>query len=229
MDYSNFLGAVSSERFSRYLSACAGNRAKAIMLYRLNQRLSREMFSIVSCLEVGLRNKIDSILAVSLGTDWLRDSILPGGIFDQPSTQKTKKIIDKVYQEIISKGHYAPSKLLSKMEFGIWKYMYAGPQYTSTGRVLLQVFPNKPKSTKLNRYDNTFIFGELNDINELRNRIAHNEPICFVPNTTTKSSEYAIAQYDKLFRLLAWMGINSKPILKHLVHVKTICRIIDIL
>jgi len=199
------------------------------MLYRLNQRLSREMFSIVSCLEVGLRNKVDSILSVSLGPDWLRDSILPGGIFDQPSTQKTKRIIDKVYQEIISKGHYAPSKLLSKMEFGIWKYMYAGPQYTSTGRVLLQIFPNKPKSTRLNRYDNTFVFGELNDINELRNRIAHNEPICFIPNSATKSSQYAISQYKKLFRLLSWMDIDSHPFLKHMDHVKTICRIIDFL
>ena len=229
MDFNNFLSAVSGERFGRYLSACSGNRRKAIILYRLNQRLSREIFSIVSCLEVGLRNKVDAIMAASFGRDWLRDSILSGGMFDKPGTQNTKKIIGKVYQDIVGKGPYTPSKLLSKMEFGIWKYMFAGPQYTASGRLLLKAFPKKPRSTRVCRYDNTYIFGELNDINELRNRIAHNEPICFQPKTALKSSSYALSQYARLYRLLLWMDLDSRPILRHLDHVRFICRMIEIL
>lgn len=227
MDYSNFLIAVSGERFSRYLSACGENKSRAMRLYRLNQVLSREMFSIVSCLEVGLRNRIDCFMSAAHGADWLRDSILPGGMFDRKTTQGTKKIIEKVYNEVSTKSHYAPSKMLSKMEFGIWKYMYAGPQYTASGRILLKVFPNKPTSTKILRYDNSFIFGELNEINELRNRIAHNEPICFMPNAAVKSTQYAKEMYEKMFQLLMWMDIETKPILKHINHVKLICRIIE--
>lgn len=37
-------------------------------LYRLNLRLSQEMFTIVSCLEVALRNAIDSIILAT----WVR-------------------------------------------------------------------------------------------------------------------------------------------------------------
>ena len=30
------------------------------------------------------------------------------------------------------------------MEFGVWKYMFANPQYRATGQILLRIFPNKP-------------------------------------------------------------------------------------
>lgn len=227
MNYSNFLLAVSYERFCRYLASCEGNRKKAIGLYRLNLVLSREMFSIVSCLEVGLRNRINYYMSEKYGIDWLRDSILPGGIFDKKATQGTRKIIEKVYLELISKRSYAPSKMLSKMEFGVWKYMYAGPQYTASGRILLKVFPNKPKTTKVLKYDNSFIFGELNAINEIRNRIAHHEPICFKPSTTVKSSQYAKEMYERMVQLLNWMDIDTQPLLKNINHVKLICCFVE--
>lgn len=51
--------------------------------------------------------------------------------------------------------------------------MFSNIQYLLTGRVLLKAFPNKPKSTKQQRYDNTYVFRELDYINNLRNRIAH--------------------------------------------------------
>lgn len=229
MDYSNFLIAVSTERFGRYLSACGGNKNKALRLYRLNQVLSREMFSIVSCLEVGLRNRINYYMSDAYGADWLRDSILPGGIFDKRTTHATKKIIEKIYLELTTKRHYAPSKMLSKMEFGVWKYMYAGPQYSASGRILLKVFPNKPTSTKMQKYDNSFIFGELNAINEIRNRIAHHEPICFKPKTNIKSTHYAKEMYGRMFQLLNWMDIDTKPILKNINHINMICCIIELL
>lgn len=201
MDYSNFLIAVSTERFGRYLSACGENKNKALRLYRLNQVLSREMFSIVSCLEVGLRNRINHYMSDAYGADWLRDSILPGGIFDKRTTHATKKI----------------------------KYMYAGPQYSASGRILLKVFPNKPTSTKMQKYDNSFIFGELNAINEIRNRIAHHEPICFKPKTNIKSTHYAKEMYGRMFQLLNWMDIDTKPILKNINHINMICCIIELL
>ena len=52
-------------------------------LYRYNLRLSQEMFTIVSCFEVALRNAIDSLLVPSLGEDWLKDSVQESYIINE--------------------------------------------------------------------------------------------------------------------------------------------------
>ena len=59
----------------RYKDAANGDTRKAMALYRYNLRLSQEMFTIVSCFEVALRNAIDSLLVPSLGDNWLKDSV----------------------------------------------------------------------------------------------------------------------------------------------------------
>lgn len=109
-------------------------------LYRENLHLSQEMFTLISCFEVALRNAIDKQLTMTLGPDWLRDAILPGGIFTAPQFQATYRIIFKAYQRLQNKGQYSHSKLLAEMEFGIWKYMFSNPQYRVSGRTLMSIF-----------------------------------------------------------------------------------------
>ena len=88
MKYLDFERILSSQRMQRYLSAVNNNTRKAMTLYRYNLRLSKEMFTIVSCFEVALRNAINSRLTLSLGNDWLRDSRQPGGIFTSGKTKE---------------------------------------------------------------------------------------------------------------------------------------------
>ena len=104
---------MSSKRMSRYLNACGGDKRKAQSLYRLNLRLSQEMFTVISCYEVALRNAIDRIMTASFGSDWLRDAILPGGFFDNPHFSGTAHIMHKAYNELIANGKYSCSKMLS--------------------------------------------------------------------------------------------------------------------
>ena len=110
------------------------------------------------------------------------------------------------------------------MEFGIWKYMYSGPQYAATGQKLLSVFPSKPKSTPVLRIDNKYIFNELDHINQLRNRIAHHEPICFASGLPVKSVSYAQIEYQRILKLFGWMGIDSTGLLYGIDHVTEACQ-----
>lgn len=128
----------------RYLTACGGDTRKAMTLYRYNLQISQEMFTIVSCFEVALRNAIDSKLTDNLGEDWLRDSIMPDGVFTEPILRKTRDIIAFAHRKLIQSHSYSHPKLLAEMEFGIWKYMFSPIQYRVTGRNLLTIFPNKP-------------------------------------------------------------------------------------
>ena len=223
MKYSEFEDVISIDRMRRYVNACDGDKRKGMALYRYNLSLSSEMLKIISCFEVALRNRIDRAMELFWGNDWLRDSCLPGGIFDNPKTLATQKIIGRAYNELKIKGKYSPNKLLAEMEFGIWKYMYSGPQYAVTGQKLLSVFPNKPKSTPVLRLDNKYIYNELDKINNIRNRIAHHEPICFEIGSPFKSVLYVNNEYQRILKLFDWMGINGDDLLFGVDHVLSIC------
>ena len=223
MKFSEFQHILSEDRLQRYLLACGNDTRKTMTLYRLNLNLSQEVFTLLSCFEVSVRNAIDRILRVSLGSDWLRDSVLPGGVFDVPGCRDSAKIIRKAYNRLQRDNSYSHPKLLAEMEFGVWKYMFTNPQYRAVGRTLLAIFPNKPRSSAKVQYNNTYIFNELDGINILRNRIAHHEPICFARRQPEIDTSYILSAYQTLHKLFMWMGIDSHSLLYGLDHVQQVC------
>ena len=223
MKYKDFEGIMSAERMSRYLEATKGDTRKAMTLYRNNLHVSQEMFTVVSCFEIALRNAIDAQMIVKFGDNWLRDAILPGGIFDSQKMMVSQQQISRAYYSLLHDGLYKHSKLLSSLTLGTWKYMFANVQYRATGQCLLKVFPNKPRSTPEFQYNNSYIFNELDKVNTLRNRIAHHEPICFTHTSQGIDTSYIINEYQKIQTLFAWMGVDSKALLYGLDHVLDVC------
>ena len=196
-------------------------------LYRKNLRLSQELFTVISCYEIALRNGIDKLYCNQHGIDWLRDSAAIGGIFDTPNCHRTKNIITRAVTKL--SRHYTPAKLLAEMDFGFWRYLFAQPQFHAGGQVLLNVFPAKPSSTPAIQYNHTFVFNQLGQINELRNRIAHHEPICFIPGQAIKDTTYARQHYNLILQLFQWMSIDEAALLYGLDHITTVCNEIDAL
>ena len=132
-----------------------------------------------------------------LVNDWLRDLILPGGaLYYDKRTEKTRKIIEQDYNGLMQSRSYSHSKLLSEMEFGVWKYMY------------------------------NYVFGELDYINNLRNRIAHHEPICF-GNPVCIDTSYVQNRYNRIMELFRWMDIDGTSLLYGLGRVDNACNQID--
>lgn len=92
MKYSEFEDAISPERMHRYVLACANDTKRAMTLYRYNLKLSQEMYAVISCFEVSLRNKINKEMKANYGNDWLRDFVLHGGRFDaDPRVERYKE------------------------------------------------------------------------------------------------------------------------------------------
>lgn len=223
MKYADFERILSRERMNRYLFACRNDSRKAMTLYRYNLQLSQEMFTVISCFEVALRNAIDNNLKPRLGTDWLRDSILIGGMFTNPLLGKTASVISHSYNKLLAQGQYSPSKLLSDMEFGMWKYMFSPLQYRLTGQTLLQIFPNKQRSSSALQINHAYIFNELDKVNTIRNRIAHHEPICFGLTGNQIDTTYTMNKFLQIQRLFAWMDIDSRALLYGIDHVQQVC------
>lgn len=212
---------------SRYLTACGGNSKKAMTLYRLNLQLSQELFTVISCFEITLRNSINKRCITTLGDDWLKDAILPNGIFDNQNCSLTAKSISEALRTL--NRNYTPSKLVAELGFGFWRYIFAQHQFTATGRTLLQIFPAKPTSTPSIQYNQTFVFNQLAQLNKIRNRIAHHEPICFVIGQSIKDTRYARQHYTLILQLFQWMSIDEGALLYGLDHINTVCNKIDAL
>lgn len=224
MKYSEFARILTNARINRYLVACGGNTRKAMTLYRKNLQLNQELFTVISCFEVALRNAIDVIVTPSLGTNWLRDSAAMGGAFDTPKCRLTKVNITDSIAKLHVYNHY---KLVAELGFGFWRFMYAQNQFNATGRVLLRVFPSKPKSTPAIQYNNIYIFNQLAQLNEIRNRMAHHEPICFLSGQPIKDTTYARQHYNLILQLFQWMQIDEAALLYGLDHINNICNEID--
>lgn len=223
MNFTDFQKILSPERINRYVEACGSNTRKAMSLYRLNLNLSQEVFTMLSCFEVALRNAIDRELTSRFGENWLRDSVSNGGIFDIVSCRDSARIINRAFDRLCRTQDYTHQKLLAEMEFGVWKYMFANPQYRATGQILLRIFPNKPRSSEKFQFNNTYIFNQLDGINILRNRIAHHEPICFAKRQPRIATDYILNAYHNLHRLFMWMAIDGYSLLYGLDHVKQVC------
>lgn len=216
---------MSPNRMGRYLAACGGDSRNAMTLYRKNLKLSQELFTIVSCLEIALRNKIDGLYLNQKGGDWLLNASSAGGMFDTQSSRHTKNIIARSMTELGQS--YTHDKLVARMDFGFWRYLYAQPQFYAGGQVLLKVFPSKPRSTPFIQYNHTYVFNELEKINGLRNRLAHHEPICFANGQQVKSTLYARHQYRLILELFQWMNIDEAALLYGLDHIVSHCNDID--
>ena len=211
MTYKQFENIVSARRMERYLIACHGDTKQARRLYRMNMRLACEMFIVVSGFEIALRNAIHNKVSARLGDDWLGRSVRKGGIF-YTLPIKAKRNIISTAKKLKENNKYDSDQMVASMEFGTWKYMFSKIQYEATGQCLLKIFPKKPKSSKEQHYDRRFFFNELDHVNSLRNRLAHDEAICFTHNNDEMDLSYAKSEYERIIKLFTWMGIDPKSL-----------------
>lgn len=247
MNYSDLTDLLSNARLVRYLAATNQDQAKAIDLYHFNIVLSQQMFGLISLFEIILRNKINNLMITTTNDkDWLLNSIQPKnptltlnyqGCFLQHQTQQSANLIFAALMGL-GQNNYHADKLVAELGFGFWRYLFMSgknAQYEATGKVLLRVFPKKPKSYPLTdtsgnpvldkkgkpvhfHYDNKWVFDELSKINKFRNRLAHHEPICF-DKTGTKSTQYVRETHQNILNLMAYMDIDTAQLFHKFNHI----------
>lgn len=216
---------MSPSRMNRYRIACGGRTRKAMTLYRKNLKLSQEFFTIISCFEIALRNAINDHYLLIHGGEWLFRSAQQNGFFDASNTRITRNIINNAISDL--GNDYSHPKLVASLGFGFWRYLFATNQYRAGGQSLLRIFPNKPRSTPQKQYNANFVFRKLQKINDIRNRIAHHEPICFAAGQSIIDTSYVQEHYNLIVMLFQWMDINEEDLLYGLDHIDSVIEEID--
>ncbi|MBK8968169.1 MAG: Abi family protein [Saprospiraceae bacterium] len=207
MNSYNIERAFSKPRFYRYLAASNGNWQTALELYRTNVRLSSRFFAILNVFEVVFRNAINEHYINQFGKNWLFIQSAPKGFLANPGCEKSRKTVLEAIQKL--GNNYSQDKMVAACSFGFWRFLFASKEFSAAGSTLLRIFPNKPKG---GNYNHTYVFNELFKINEIRNRIAHHEPICFAPQLS-KISCWPVVESNSILReMLEWLDFEPRAI-----------------
>jgi hypothetical protein len=157
--------ALSLERFGRYADWAGGDRDRAIELYTLNARLSESLYISLQMLEVALRNRIHTVMTEAHQEDWFQHQEFILGARQGEQLNKAMRDIEGREPTV--------GRLVAALTFGFWTAMF-GKDYETLWRTTLHRIAQRPDEKPLTRRD---FSGPLTRIRELRNRIAHHEPI----------------------------------------------------
>ncbi|MFN0213358.1 MAG: hypothetical protein ACKVT2_03815 [Saprospiraceae bacterium] len=211
--------AFSKPRLDRYLKCQGfGQQKKALSLYQANLRLSVQLFAVMSIFEVILRNAIDQHYVNKFGKNWLKDEVAPGGFFLKKGCERSR---DNLFKAIGVLGDECSNdQIVADMSFGFWRYLFNSKEFAAAGGTLLQIFVNRPKGVS-----HTEVFNYLSVLNNLRNRIAHHEPICFAgPKISRRglipSSAYVKATHSLMLQICFWIGCPLGALFKEIDRVE---------
>lgn len=215
MNWTKHEDFFSAERMGRYLHACSEHMDVAIKLYKYNIKASQALYPILSIFEVSLRNALDRAICKFFNDkDWLitqraNFAYHPLMVYEnwdgvkRPDKYFGKKIAQMENLLLSRNTPVTHGKLLSEMNFGFWLKFFD----TNAVRVLqgapLNALINKPTKNL------TAIQQHFRSVRSLRNRIAHNESICF--NKSGKICLENMANHEsKIVEALGWLNTDLK-------------------
>ncbi len=173
---------LSQPRLNRFLIATANSKSKAQKLYRINLRVAQSFYPILNLFEIFFRNIVNYHVSSHFANpSWILTE--KTGFMSDPSLSSSrfflKNSVNKAEQTIRRKGGtVTPGKVIAEQSLGYWTSLFEAHHYRLIGGVVIHCFPHKPAHINRNLLNQ-----KLNNIREFRNRIYHNEPICFNGNT----------------------------------------------
>lgn len=221
---------ISPARLSSYRSLNpSGTTEETIGLYYWNKAVSAAFFPAIQCLEVSLRNAIHIAATAHFSNTTWYDPLVTGIANElyskgklgfnyilnkREKSESEKKLAEAKTKLRKSRKTETPSGIIAELSFGFWvtllnaqcedfhKHTKLWPDLTST------VFPNSPS-------ERSFLFHKYRNINDIRNRLSHHEPIWKSGSATNLHSAiaYAAAQYDEVMTCIGYISADRRDYL----------------
>jgi len=206
-DYVDLVPFVTAERLGSYVRATSGDIRSAFALYEWNMRAAASIVELSSIVEVVTRNAIDEQLrdwshARRGGTSWLDSA---------PLDHRGKEDIRKARKRATRRGKRPEvhGRVVAELTLGFWRYLTEAKYLTSLWvPAVHNAFPNGPADLRRRQRDVAF---RLQQLNFVRNRAAHHEPIH--QRDLAKDSALAIELVGRVSPVAArWVRkVSSQP------------------
>ena len=212
MKYEDLCLYLSSPRFERYFIASNFNEKRAILIYKENLKVAQSFYPLISFFEVVLRNKLNYELSNYFSdSEWIinqktimmsdpslshfdkKKQIFITNDFLKNSIEKSEKRLRRLKLPVTC------NHIIADTSFGFWTELFEIQHYKILKGRPIKIFENLPAG--IGRKE---VSDRLNKIRILRNRISHNEPLCFKSSSLDFSgiqTNYLILQ-----ELLLWLN-----------------------
>lgn len=238
------LDAISVARLSTYRQFFTPSSDQELYgLYCWNEIISSNLLRLIGSVEITLRNRFHVHLSQHAhasqwayvgspdSNDWYNHAGLTGKSEDKVKAithywRFNKQIRKKVY--VPKPNFISPNQVVSSMTFGFWAPLLDLNLPWKT--IIPQIFPRHKYASAANYWNQAgvgTIYGRLNTVRDIRNRVAHFEPIWKIKDTPEEvrvmkgvtpkiefpapvSETEALARlqmmYDRTVQLLHWMS-----------------------
>lgn len=204
--------SITPTRMGVYLSAVGGDPDRARELYLWDRDLAVAFLGDLAILEVALRNAMSAQLEVKWGAKWYENA-------DMPLDDRSMNTLSMAWGRV--QGPKTPGKLVAQCMFGFWRGLldkgdHAGKaprrvrcDYEVLWRgVLDKAFPGGRAQARADRqrWNREYALAVVTRVNELRNRVAHHEPLVNgLPLSGRQIRLSAQEAYDDTLRLAAML------------------------
>lgn len=205
MQYQKFEFYISKPRLDRYLNVCGNCQKRTQELYQANLKIAESYYAILNLFEIFLRNRMNHELTnyfsnpdwiLAQKNDFMSDNVLePSKYFLKKQVESAEKRT-RIRKKVITSG-----AIIAEQSLGFWTSLFDTHHYKLLAGSIIHCFPNKPANVQRKQISFT-----LYEIREFRNRIYHNEPICFNGNNIDFSE--AIRIKSEIYNVLNWMDTD---------------------
>jgi len=171
VDYQHLLELLTAERLGSYLAAAEGDIDAAFALYEWNIEVAAAALSLTAMVEVVLRNALDKEMRTWAESrdksDWLTAAPL-----DTQGRSDIAKARERASRgrQTVTHGH-----VVAELNLGFWRFLMSRKYLTSLWIPSLQhAFPHATGDARLKQ---RILEGHTQQLQYLRNRAAHHEPL----------------------------------------------------
>ncbi len=164
---------ISKPRLGSYRGYFQATLPEAVGLYMWNCELSACFGSLLSILEVVLRNSIHRAMSQEIG------GLDSAHWYDSRRANLTPYYLGKIAEIRAKRPGASPGEIVSGLNFGFWPA--AMKLIGAPGRVIPQIFPHHQLTASPNGWssaaDRKKMLAFMHEVNTFRNRLAHHEPL----------------------------------------------------
>jgi len=213
--------SVAPARMGTYLASAGNDADRARALYLWDRTLSAAFMADLAMLEVALRNAMNAQLVAKWGPQWFSR-------VDVALDERSSRALAEAWRR--SAPNRSPDRMVAQCMFGFWRglldkgdHVGAEPRRVRCDYeqqlwrgVLDKAFPGGKAQAALDgeRWNRSYALAVVSRVNDLRNRVAHHEPLVNgFPLTGQQVRRTAQEAHEDCMRLAAMLDRDLASLL----------------